>query len=138
MEGEEVIMNDIPVVFEKAVDTNTDDIASDKGNMGQHSQQSYRDTLTKCKGLDFNGVSHGGLMYEEDPLMSDLTEQTWEMPEPSEEIKKLMQVYPVVPITLEEFNEDCKPWNTSLIVTVLGIRLNLFKLKERLGRLGLP
>lgn len=46
-----------------------------------------------------------------------------------------MQVYLVVPITLEEFNEDCKPWNTSLIVTVLGIRINLFKLKERLGRL---
>lgn len=124
-------------VIEEMVEHDTADMESDKVSTEQEHQplKSYKDSLTKCKGLGFNGVAHGGPVYEDDPLMSDLVDQTWEMPEPSEEIKKLMQVYPVVPITLEEFNEDCKPWNTSLIVTVLGVRINLFKVKERLGRL---
>lgn len=41
----------------------------------------------------------------------------------------------MVPITREEFNEWCTPWNYSLIITVLGRRYNVYTLKTHLARI---
>ncbi|XP_028778406.1 uncharacterized protein LOC114734927 [Neltuma alba] len=71
---------------------------------------------------------------EEDPLLSDLIDQEWTIPEPSEELKNLMKIYPVVLITPEEYNEWCRPWNRSLIITVLGAKFNVYRLKESLTK----
>ncbi|XP_028764213.1 uncharacterized protein LOC114722336 [Neltuma alba] len=46
-----------------------------------------------------------------------------------------MEIYPVVPVTQEEFNDWCEPWNYALILTVLGRRFNLFFLKEELRKM---
>lgn len=97
--------------------------------------QSYKDSLLGFKGEGYNGAMLGSSCMEEEILISDLTNQCWKLPEPSNEIKKLMELYPVVPYTEEEFNECCQPWNNSLIITVLGARFPLVRLKEHLGRI---
>ncbi|KAI9111324.1 hypothetical protein K1719_017736 [Acacia pycnantha] len=91
---------------------------------------SYKQSL-----LGFNGVANGGISMESDDLFEEDNEIFWKMPEPSEEIKRLMHIYPVVPITPEEYNEWCKPWNYSLVITVLGRKYNLYMLRSYLARL---
>ena len=83
---------------------------------------SYRDSLMGCKGRDFNGVASGASYMDEDPLISDLLDQTWAVPEPSEEVKKLMEIYPSLTVSEDEYNEACTPWNNSLTITVLGTK----------------
>ncbi|XP_028788085.1 uncharacterized protein LOC114744065 [Neltuma alba] len=97
--------------------------------------RSYRDSLLGFKAQGFNGIAHSNSTMEEDPLLSDLLDQTWKLPEPSEDIKKLMEVYPVVPCTEEEFNECCQPWNNALVITVLGARFHLSRLRDQLSRI---
>ncbi|XP_028789610.1 uncharacterized protein LOC114745620 [Neltuma alba] len=109
--------------------------AQDPQQKQKSSPISYRDSLLGCKKQGFNGVANGCSGMEEDTLISDVLDQTWSLPEPSEELKKLMEVYPVMPITEEEFNDECKQWNNALIITVLGARFNLYKLREHLGRI---
>lgn len=87
---------------------------------------SYRASL-----MGFNGVANSRSTLEEDEdILKDDEEFTWKIPEPSEEIMKLMEVYPTIPVSQDEYNEWCGPWNHSLIITILGRRFNLFWLKE--------
>lgn len=97
----------------------------EKGKSG-----SYKESL-----LGFNGVANGWQDMEEEDLLTDVFDKEWEMPEMSEEIKELMKQYPVVPIDPEEYSEWCKPWNKTLIITVLGRKMNVHSLKDRLGRI---
>lgn len=96
---------------------------------------SYKDSLLGFQSQGFNGAAYGSDFLDDEPLLSDLVDHEWKLPEPTEEIKNLMSIYLVVPVTEEEFNEDCRQWNNSLIITVLGARFNVYRLKERLGRL---
>ncbi|KAL4365814.1 hypothetical protein AHAS_Ahas07G0143700 [Arachis hypogaea] len=41
---------------------------------------------------------------------------------------------PEIKVTKEEFDDWCKPWHASLIVKVLGKRVNLGFMEQRLGR----
>ncbi|XP_028771466.1 uncharacterized protein LOC114728699 [Neltuma alba] len=86
---------------------------------------SYRESL-----MGFNGVAIGSSVMEEDDLLKGDDDFYWKMPEPSEEVNKLMEIYPVVPATQDEFNEWCELWNHSMILTILGKRFNLYWLKE--------
>lgn len=46
-----------------------------------------------------------------------------------------MDIYPVVPITQDEFNDWCRPWNYTLVIIVLGKRFTIYSLKGYLTRL---
>ncbi|KAK4279903.1 hypothetical protein QN277_011605 [Acacia crassicarpa] len=72
---------------------------------------------------------------EEDDLFTNDKDICWKIPEPTEEMRKLMDLYPVAPCTEEEYNEWCEPWNYALILTVLGRKFNLFVLKDLLTNL---
>lgn len=96
---------------------------------------SYKDSLLRFKGEDFNGIANGAGTMDEDPLISDIMEQSWSLPEPTEEVKELMKLYPSLTVTEEEFNESCQEWNSALIITVLGARFNYYKLKELLVKI---
>lgn len=91
---------------------------------------SYKESL-----LGFNGVDNTGGYPEEEELLSDVFGKEWELPELTEEVKELMKEYPVVPINPEEYSEWCRPWNTTLIITILGRKYNVYTLKYHLGRL---
>ena len=68
-------------------------------------------------------------------MPSDLLDQERKLPEPSKELRKLMDIFSVVPQSKEKFNDDYRPWNNAIIIIVLDLRMNLFKLKERLGKM---
>lgn len=121
-----------------AGDSNLNAIPAQQGIPDPPQQPSYKDSLLgykNFKGKGFNGAAHGGGACEEDPLITDIQDQTWEIPNPTEDMLKLMEIYPVVPITHEEFNEGCEQWNKALVITVLGARFQLTRLKEILSRL---
>lgn len=86
---------------------------------------SYRESL-----MNFNGVAHGGYPMEEAELFNDDQDMNWKLLEPSKEVKKLMEIYPIIPISQEEFNEWCKLWNYALVLTVLGKKFNMYRLKK--------
>ncbi|KAK4283840.1 hypothetical protein QN277_000747 [Acacia crassicarpa] len=69
---------------------------------------------------------------EEDDLFTNEKDISWKIPEPTDEMRKLMELYPVAPCTEEEYNEWCEPWNYALILTVLGRKFNLYVLKDLL------
>ncbi|KAK4276359.1 hypothetical protein QN277_019316 [Acacia crassicarpa] len=91
---------------------------------------SYRASL-----MGFNGIAHADHVMEEDDLFTNDKDICWKIPEDSEEMKKLMELYPVAPCTEDEYNEWCEPWNYALILTVLGRKFNLFVLKDLLIKL---
>ncbi|XP_028802897.1 uncharacterized protein LOC114758054 [Neltuma alba] len=105
-------------------------IQKDKMETPGRQPPSYRDSL-----LGFNGVANGSCGMEEDELLLDVLNTEWEMPEETEEINALMKQFPTVPIEPEEYAEWCKPWNSALIITVLGRKYNVHFLKRYLGRL---
>lgn len=45
---------------------------------------------------------------EEDNFFDDMDHIQWKMPEPNEEVKELMKIYPVILITNDEFQEWCR------------------------------
>ncbi|KAK4271487.1 hypothetical protein QN277_020177 [Acacia crassicarpa] len=109
---------------------------SDKGEIASKKEDkqtkfpSYRASL-----MGFNGVAHSNYVMEEDDLFTDDKEISWKLPEESDEMKKLMEMYPVAPCTEEEYNEWCEPWSYALILTVLGRKFNLYVLKDLLTKL---
>ncbi|XP_016205096.1 uncharacterized protein LOC107645551 [Arachis ipaensis] len=48
--------------------------------------------------------------------------------------EKPFDLCPVIPVSKEEFEEWCKPWQAALIVKVLGKRVNLGFIEHRLNR----
>ncbi|RYR66262.1 hypothetical protein Ahy_A03g012245 [Arachis hypogaea] len=48
--------------------------------------------------------------------------------------EKSFDHFPIIKVTQEEFEEWCKPWRASLIVKVLGKRVNLGFMEQRLKR----
>lgn len=101
-----------------------DPSSDERSNDTQRTPLSYKESL-----MGFNGVENNGGNLEDEELMSDIAEKEWAMPEPTEEILNLMKTHPVVPITAEEYSEWCRPWNTALIITVLGRKINVYTLK---------
>lgn len=91
---------------------------------------SYKESL-----LGFNGVDNAGGYPEDDELLSDVFTKEWDLPEITDEVRELMKEYPVIPIEPEEYSEWCRPWNTTLIITVLGRKYNVYTLKYHLGRI---
>lgn len=127
------------VIEDSAVETTGDDTASPMEHEDTPSRRqskvggppaSYKESL-----LGFNGVDNHSGFPAEDELLSDVFTKEWELPEPTEEIKELMKEYPVIPIEPEEYSEWCRPWNTALIITVLGRKYNVYTLKYHLGRM---
>ncbi|KAK4267495.1 hypothetical protein QN277_024268 [Acacia crassicarpa] len=85
--------------------------------------------------MGFNGIAHSSHIMEEDDLFTHDKEISWKLPEESDEMKKLMEMYPVASCTEDKYNEWCKPWNNALILTVLGRKFNLYVLKDLLAKL---
>lgn len=48
----------------------------------------------------------------------------------TEELKKMMEVYPVLEVTDEEWRKSCKPWRKALVLTLLGKKLSFRNLKD--------
>ena len=114
----------VPVVDED-MGSSQDDHPGHQGLEGADKPQpkfaSYRASL-----MGFNGVRKGETTVEEDDLMLGDDDFEWPIPKPSEETQRLMEVYPVIPVTQEEYNEWCEPWKHALILTVLGRRFNMY------------
>lgn len=85
--------------------------------------------------MGFNGAANGSFVAEPEDPMNEGSKIMWKIPEPTEEIKKLMEVYPVIPFTEEEFQKWCRPWNESLIISMLGARLRFSTLTDSLANI---
>ncbi|XP_028796726.1 uncharacterized protein LOC114752166 [Neltuma alba] len=114
-----------------------DDRMEEQGEAEQHSAETKKNmeggfVSYKASLMGFNGVAHGANPMEEDDLFNAESELHWKLPEVSEEFKNQMEIYPVVPVSEEEFNEWCQPWNYALVLTVLGRRFNVYALKDYL------
>ncbi|KAK4269749.1 hypothetical protein QN277_022864 [Acacia crassicarpa] len=84
----------------------------------------YKDSL-----LGFNRIANGGSNVEDEELLYDVLNKEWEMKKLIEEVHALMPHHPMVPVIVDEYGEGCKPWNTSLIITLLeheGLELICF------------
>ncbi|RYR54812.1 hypothetical protein Ahy_A06g030084 [Arachis hypogaea] len=93
---------------------------------------SYKDML----------LSAPGIMVNEDNLSMENVEDDSPVPEnrwyhEEEEVLKGDKPFDLclkIPVSKEEFDEWCKPWHTALIVKVLGKRVGLGFLEQRLNR----
>ncbi|RYR44231.1 hypothetical protein Ahy_A08g040597 [Arachis hypogaea] len=93
---------------------------------------SYRDSLLSLFGIHINIVNEPIAITDEDEFDP---ENRWY----KDEIGSLKKEKPfdpcsVISVTQEEFAEWCKPWKAALIVRVLGKRVSLGFMKQRLKR----
>ncbi|KAL4294558.1 hypothetical protein AHAS_Ahas18G0240100 [Arachis hypogaea] len=93
---------------------------------------SYRDSLLSLFGIDINIVNEPIAITDEDEFDP---EDRWY----KDEIGSLKKEKPfnpcsVISVTQEEFVEWCKPWKATLIVRVLGKRVGLGFMEQRLKR----
>lgn len=83
---------------------------------------SYRDSLL-------------GKTDEECEALVEADEQIWNEEDLcsytiTEELKKMMEVYPVLEVTDEEWRKSCKPWRKALVLTLLGKKRSFRNLKD--------
>ncbi|MED6222831.1 hypothetical protein PIB30_068275 [Stylosanthes scabra] len=117
-----------------ALNQPTDDMvvvpSNEKGNENA-GKVSYKDSLLTPKGpsienidLDLNDVN------EDDPNPED----KWYNDDSVHQEAKAFDPCPVIPVSKEEFEEWCKTWHAALIIKVLGKRVHLAFMEQRLNR----
>jgi len=48
----------------------------------------------------------------------------------TEELKKMMEVYPVLEVTDEEWRKSCKPWRKALVLTARNLVSEISRMED--------
>ncbi|RYQ93893.1 hypothetical protein Ahy_B09g100109 [Arachis hypogaea] len=108
------------------------DIVGQEHDVERLSKISYKESL-----LTSPGLSPGGDTMAMDGIDENApnSEDQWYIDAEKEDLgEKPFDPCPTIPVSKEEFDEWCKPWRNALIVKVLGKRVGLGFIEQRLRR----